>query len=585
MKKLLKYFKDYRLSSFLGPCFKLIEALLELTVPMFVAVIIDEAIPSGEVSQILRYIAIMFGVGLTGFIFSITAQYHSARAAIGVTRSMGNDLFKHMMHLPKAQRDDLTPASMVTRMTSDLFQIQSAINIFFRLFLRSPFIVLGSLVMAMQIDLRMTGYFVAMILLLTFVVVGSIYLTTPLHSKIRRELDRLVTLTREQIQGIRVIRAFRQENRERTQFQKQNEILTADQIKVGKLSNFTNPLTYIVVNSVLILVIWQGGHFVNEGSLQQGQLVALVNYLLAILIELVKIAMFVLQINRGLTSANRVIDVLERPVESITFDNPILKDNEIKNKLQVKATKDSSVLFNDVSFKYPDASEASLRDVNVSFSQGDFIGITGSTGSGKSTLLSLLTKTYDPSAGQVSFNPEQFDTSSRQALREQISVVPQSATLFQGTIRSNLLQGHPSATDEQLWQALEDAQASDFVREKQGGLDAMVEAFGRNFSGGQRQRLTIARALIKPAKILVLDAATSALDYVTEANFQKVLREKYQELTIIMVSERTHSIKEADQIIVLDQGRQIGADSHEDLLKNNAVYREIHESQQVLEVN
>lgn len=585
MKQLLKYFKEYRLSSFFGPFFKLVEALLELTVPMFVAIIIDEAIPSGEVNQILRYIAIMFGVGLTGFAFSITAQYHSARAAIGVTRNIGNDLFKHIMHLPKAERDDLTPASLVTRMTSDLFQIQSAINIFFRLFLRSPFIVLGSLIMAMQIDLRMTGYFVAMILLLTLVVVGSLYITTPLHSKIRRELDHLVTLTREQIQGIRVIRAFRQEKREQTQFQAQNDILTNDQIKVGKLSNFTNPLTYVVVNSVLILVLWQGGHFVNEGTLQQGQLVALVNYLLAILIELVKIAMFVLQLNRGLSSAQRVVDVFERPVESPNFENTILTEADIKHSSEVKATKDSSVVFNDVSFKYPDAAEASLQDINVSFSQGEFIGITGSTGAGKSTLLSLLTKTYDPTKGQVSFNPEEFDTSSRQAVRKQISVVPQSATLFQGTVRSNLLQGHPSASDEELWQALEDAQASEFVKAKQGGLDARVEAFGRNFSGGQRQRLTIARALIKPAKILILDAATSALDYVTEANFQKVLREKYQDLTIIVVSERTHSIKEADRIIVLEQGKQIGAASHEALLASNEVYREIHESQQVLEVN
>lgn len=585
MKKLLKYFKDYRLSSFFGPFFKLIEALLELTVPMFVAIIIDEAIPSGDVNQIFRYIAIMFGVGLTGFIFSITAQYHSARAAIGVTREIGNDLFKHIMHLPKAEKDALTPASLVTRMTSDLFQIQAAINIFFRLFLRSPFIVLGSMIMAMQIDLRMTAYFVAMIVLLTIVVVGSIYITTPLHGKIRLELDRLVTLTREQIQGIRVIRAFRQEDREQTQFQKQNDILSNDQIKVGRLSNFTNPLTYVVVNSVLILVIWQGGHFVNEGSLQQGQLVALVNYLLAILIELVKIAMFVLQINRGLTSANRVVDVLDRSVEAPQFENPILTAADVADRPELSPTEESLVVFKDVAFQYPDAAEVSLRDVNVSFTQGEFIGITGSTGSGKSTLLSLLTKTYDPTEGQISFNPQAFDTISRQTLRQQISVVPQSATLFQGTIRSNLLQGFPQASDAQLWQALEDAQAKDFVEAKEGGLDATVEAFGRNFSGGQRQRLTIARALIKPAQILILDAATSALDYVTEANFQKVLREKYQDMTIIMVSERTHSIMEADRIIVLEQGRQIAADSHEALLENSEVYREIHESQQVLGVN
>lgn len=573
MKQLLVHFKNYRLSSFFGPFFKLIEALLELTIPMFVAVIIDEAIPSGEVSNVIRYIAMMFGIGLTGFLFSITAQYHSARAAIGVTRSIGNDLFKHIIHLPKAERDDITPASLVTRMTSDLFQIQSAINIFFRLFLRSPFIVLGSMIMAMQIDLRMTSYFLAMILLLTVVVVGSLYITTPVHAQIRRELDRLVTLTREQIQGIRVIRAFRQEDREKQEFKEQNESLTFNQIKVGKLSNFTNPLTYVIVNIVLLLIIWQGGHFVNEGTLQQGQLVALVNYLLAILVELVKIAMFVMQLNRGLTSANRVVDVLNRPLEDTEFNNP------------EPAQATASIVFEDVAFTYPDAAEASLEDVSFAIQTGDFVGITGSTGSGKSTLLSLLTKTYDPTSGNLYFDTGVFDVTSRQNLRNQISVVPQSATLFKGTIRSNLMQGNPRATEAELWTALDAAQASEFVRSKKGQLDAEVESFGRNFSGGQRQRLTIARALVKPAKVLILDAATSALDYVTESNFLKTLHENYQDMTIVMVSERTNSIKQADKIVVLDQGKQIGVGSHEELLEQNEVYREIHASQQVLEVN
>lgn len=573
MKQLIVHFKNYRLSSFFGPFFKLIEALLELTIPMFVAVIIDEAIPSGEVSNVIRYIAMMFGIGLTGFLFSITAQYHSARAAIGVTRSIGNDLFKHIIHLPKAERDDITPASLVTRMTSDLFQIQSAINIFFRLFLRSPFIVLGSMIMAMQIDLRMTSYFLAMILLLTVVVVGSLYITTPVHAQIRREIDRLVTLTREQIQGIRVIRAFRQEDREKQEFKEQNESLTFNQIKVGKLSNFTNPLTYVIVNIVLLLIIWQGGHFVNEGTLQQGQLVALVNYLLAILVELVKIAMFVMQLNRGLTSANRVVDVLNRPLETTEFNNP-----------ETAQTRDS-IVFEDVAFTYPDAAEASLEDVSFAIQTGDFVGITGSTGSGKSTLLSLLTKTYDPTSGKLYFDTGVFDVTSRQNLRNQISVVPQSATLFKGTIRSNLMRGNPRASEAELWAALDAAQAREFVRSKKGQLDAEVESFGRNFSGGQRQRLTIARALVKPAKVLILDAATSALDYVTESNFLKTLHEKYQDMTIVMVSERTNSIKQADKIVVLDQGKQIGVGSHKDLLEHNEVYREIHASQQVLEVN
>lgn len=578
MKQLLKYFKNYRWASIFGPTFKLVEALLELTVPMIVAIIIDSAIPSGNTSLLFRYISIMFAVALAGLGFSLTAQYCSARAAVGFTRELGKDLFQHIIHLPKVEQDRVTPSSLVTRMTSDLFQIQSGLNMFFRLFLRSPFVVAGSFIMAISIDYRMTIYFLAMIILLSIVVVAVLYFSTPLHKTIREDLDQLVTLTREQIQGIRVIRAFRQEEKEIEDFRQQNNTLAENQIRVGRLNVLTGPLTYVIVNVTLLLVIWQGGLYIDSGTLTQGQLVALVNYLLAILIELVKIAFFVMQLNRGLSSARRVVDVLNRPVESQLFVNSFPTD-----LVKDKGLNQAAIVFHDVSYVYPEASEPSLSELNFVIEQGQFIGVTGSTGSGKTTLISLITKSYEPTIGQVSFNPSLFDVSTRWDLRHLISVVPQRATLFQGTIRSNLLQGKPDASDAELWQALDDAQATDFVKAKKEGLDSPVDAFGRNFSGGQRQRLTIARALIKPAKVLILDAATSALDYVTEANLQRVLREKYQHLTLIMISERTHSIQEADQIIVLNEGHQVGIGGHDELIRSSNVYREIHESQQVLE--
>lgn len=578
MKQLLKYFKHYKWASFFGPTFKLVEALLELSVPMLVAAIIDQAIPSGEMNQVLRYIAIMFGVAVLGMAFSLTAQYCSAKAAVGFTKELGSALFHHIIHLPKKEQDSVSSSSLVTRMTSDLFQIQAGLNLFFRLFLRSPFVVAGSFIMAVNIDRRMTLYFLGMIVLLTIVVVGVLYLSTPLHKTIREDLDQLVTLTREQIQGIRVIRAFRQEDKEIKSFRQQNKRLADNQIKVGRLNVLTGPLTYVIVNVTLILVIWQGGFYINAGSLTQGQLVALVNYLLAILIELVKIAHFVMQLNRGLSSARRVVEVMEREVESEEFEHTTAAEFS-----KQAFAEDIALMFNDVSYTYPEANEPSLRNLDFVIQAGDFVGVTGSTGSGKTTLISLITKSYDPTTGQVNFNPQLFDVTTRRHLRERVSVVPQRATLFHGTIRSNLLQGKPDATDAEMWQALDASQASEFVRNQAKGLDAPVEAFGRNFSGGQRQRLTIARALIKPAQILILDAATSALDYVTEANFQRVLHEQYQHLTVIMVSERTHSIQAADQIIVLDEGRQIGLGSHAELLENNNIYREIYNSQQVLE--
>lgn len=575
MKQLLKYFNGYRLSSIFGPLMKLIEALLELLVPMIVAMIIDEAIPSGESSFVIRYIFIMFGLAFLSLVFSISAQYLSARAAVGFTQNLKDDLYEIVINLPKSVYSSVSPASIITRLTSDSFQIQSGLNMFFRLFLRSPFIVFGSLILASQIHRQMTMIFIIMIVLLFIIVGGIILLSNPLFGQIRSNFDRLVSITREQMQGMRVIRAFNQTQREVEEFRGQNNSLTKDLIKVGFINAFTSPLTYIVVNLALILVIWQGGELINMGTLTQGQLVALVNYLLAILVELVKLTFVVTQMAKAYASARRVVELFDQPSESEYFDNS-------EEKI---ASKEELVRFDDVSFAYPDSTSFSLIDISFPIRPNDFIGVIGSTGSGKSTLLQLITKTYDPTLGDIVFNSNDIDTTSRHSLRHAMSIVPSKVALFRGTIRSNLLMGNPEATEEQMWQALEDAQALDFVSQYPEGLDKEVAVFGRNFSGGQRQRLTIARALIKPSSLLIFDDSTSALDYVTEANFQRTLKEKYSDRTIIMISQRTHSLQLADNIVVLEEGQQIGFGTHEELLETNAVYQEIHQSQQVKEVD
>ena len=574
MSRLFRYFEGHRLSSIFGPLMKLVEAVLELLVPMIVALIIDVAIPTGDVLNIIKYILVMFGIAAVGLAFSITAQFLSAKAAVGFAENLTNDLFEFVLQLPKEVYGKISPGSIVTRLTSDTFQIQSGLNTFFRLFLRSPFIVFGSLIMAAQIDGRMTLIFLAMIAIL-FVVVGVIiYFANPLYTQIREQFDLLVTLTQEQMKGMRVIRAFQQKDREVNEFKAQNKNVTTDQIRVGFINAFTNPLTYIVVNVALIIVLWQGGNFINSGSLTQGQLVALVNYLLAILVELVKIALVITQLNRAYSSAKRVVTVFEQPLESEEFENSSQQNEE----------KHTVLSFQDVTFTYPNATKPSLSNIDFSIKEGDFVGIIGSTGSGKSTLLQLITKTYDAQEGGVFFQEEYFNTDSRRALRENISVVPSNVALFKGTIRSNLLLGNPEATEKMMWQALEDAQALDFVRSYPEGLDKEVATFGRNFSGGQRQRLTIARSLIKPSSLLIFDDSTSALDYVTEANFQKTLKEKYNDRTIIMISQRTHSLQQANNIVVLEEGSQIGYATHDELLTNNPVYQEIYQSQNVKEV-
>ncbi|MBG9982547.1 ABC transporter ATP-binding protein [Aerococcaceae bacterium DSM 111020] len=575
MKQLGKYFQGRKLISVLGPIFKLIEALLELLVPLIVARIIDEAIPVGDTSHLFRLMLVMIALGFVGFILAIAAQYFASEAAVGFAKDLTADLYERSIRLNKTRKDAYGGSSLINRIASDTFQIQTGLNIFYRLFLRSPFIVLGSLIMAIQINRQISIWFIWMIVILTIVVIAIMKIASPLLDRIRQRFDKLVTQTREQIQGIRVIKAFNQQHREIEQFKETNQTLTSTLLRVGRINALSNPLTYLTVNFILIGMMWQGGLQVSVGTLTQGQLVALINYLLSILVELVKLAMVLDVINKSLTSARRVNVILEEDTEQL--DGETIKTPMDPNMNQ-------AMIIDQVSFSYPGARSNALEDIQLAIRQGDFIGIIGSTGSGKSTLMQLLTKTYEPTEGTIYYHPELFDTQSLSKLRADISVVPGQPTLFKGTIRSNLQMGKENATDAQMWQALDDAQAGEFVRQLTDGLDAPVQAFGRNFSGGQRQRLTIARALIKDSALLIFDDSTSALDYVTESNFQKTLKNNYQDRTIIMISQRIHSLRHADLITVLEAGRQVGVGTHEELLEENTVYQEIYASQSVAEV-
>ena len=588
MKNLLKYFRGYKLISVLAPVFKLLEALLELLVPLIIVQVIDEVVPTGNRTLLTYYVGLMFLIALVSWFFSIMGQLYSAKSAIGFTKNLTQNLFKKTLSLSQSAYDQYTPSSLTARITNDTYQVQTGLNLFFRLFLRSPFIVLGSLLMAARIDPRMTIYFIVMTAFLSAVIIGIIRITTPYQRKIREKFDQLVTSTREQMQGLRVIRAFRQEEREKEEFKDLNWDLAETQKKTGYLSILTNPLTFIIVNITLILLIWDGASFVDTGSLTQGQVVALVNYLLAILVELAKLVMQTVRLNRGWVSAGRLSKVLAHESEADEFagflDHTKSYDDLSPEKVEELGLEETAFVFKDVDFKYPTAEKKVLENINFKVKRNSLFGIIGGTGSGKSTVLHLLSNIYLPTDGEILYHSEIYRENSREALRDQISIVSGKVALFKGTIRSNLLVAKADATDEEMWQALDDAQAKNFVLALEEGLDAPVEAFGRNFSGGQRQRLTIARALLKESEILVLDDSTSALDYLTEANFLNALTDNYQDRTIIIVSQRTRSLENANQILVLDAGEQVGLGIHEELVTGNRVYREIYESQLVAEV-
>lgn len=569
MKSLLKYFKGYLAETFLGPVFKLLEAIFELCVPLIIAHLVDQVIPQKETSGVVMTVGVLFLFAGFGVVVAITAQYFSSKAAVGFTREMTKELYDKILSLPKDKRDRIGTSSLVTRLTSDTYQIQVGINLFLRLFLRAPIIVFGSIIMAFTISPKLTLWFLGMVAILTLIIVLMSRIVNPLFVTIRKITDRMVTVTRQQFQGMRVIRAFGQQASELEDFREVNQDYKVWQIRAGIWSSLVSPLTFLVVNTTLVCVIWQGQLTISAGLLTQGMLVALVNYLLQILTELIKLAMLVTSLNVSYISAKRVQEI---------FD---LKEEDLLEALAEETAREQEAIgAEEVSFTYPTASSPALERISFDLDQGQMLGIIGGTGSGKSTLVQLLSHLYDVSQGKLALYHQGHSPKTLKEWREWVAVVPQKSELFRGTIRSNLLLGmEEPMSDHDLWWALETAQAADFVREKEGQLDEPVEAFGRNFSGGQRQRLTIARALLKKAPFLILDDSTSALDYLTEARLLKSIKEELSDTSLILVSQRTNSLKSADQILVLNKGHQVGLGNHEFLLATNEIYQEIHKSQ------
>ena len=571
MKDLLKYFRNYKKETILGPFFKLLEASFELLVPLLIAQLVDQLIPRQDQGGMLGGVGLLFVFAPFGVLVAITAQYYSSKAAVGFTKELTNDLYEKILSLSKEQRDRLTSSSLVTRLTSDTYQIQTGINLFLRLFLRAPIVVFGSIFMAFTISPQLTMWFIGMVALLTLIIVVMSRLVNPLYARIRKITDRVVTITRQQLQGMRVIRSFGQVAHEEAEFNEVNQDYTKWQLLVSKWSSLISPMTFLVVNGTLICILWQGQASIQMGRLSQGMLVALVNYLLQILTELLKLAMLVTSLNQSYIAAGRIVQVFDEKSEDLDQELDELSASNPQLALEIK----------DLVFTYPLAAKPSLEGIHLSLNKGQTLGIIGGTGSGKSTLVQLLGYLYGPSQGNLIIFKDGQSPKTLGQWRDWIAVVPQKAELFKGSIRSNLTLGlNEEPNEEQLWWALEVAQAADFVREKEGGLDALVEAFGRNFSGGQRQRLTIARAVLRKAPFLVLDDSTSALDYLTEARLLQALKEELTETSLILISQRTNSLRRADQILVLDKGKQVGLGSHEDLVATNPLYQEIHFSQQ-----
>lgn len=566
MKNLLKYMRRYRIEAILGPLFKLTEALFELFVPLVVADIIDKGIGLQDKSYIISRSILMAALGVIGFICALIAQYFAAKASVGVACDLRSALFKKINSFSYTDLDTVGTSTLITRLTGDINQVQTGVNLALRLLLRSPFIVFGAMVMAFTVDVKSALIFLASIPVLAVIVVAIMYATVPMYKKVQAKADKLTLNTRESLKGVRVIRAFRQESEEINKFEETNNSLTALQRLVGKISALMNPLTYIVVNTAVILIIYVGGHRVYNGTLTQGEIVALYNYMSQILVELVKLATMIMTVNKALASSSRVDAVLNHE----NFIEPLSANEKIKST--------SAVEFKNVSFKYNGAGEESLTNINFTAEKGEKIGIIGATGSGKSTLVNLIPLFYGATSGTVLVNGKDIKTYTTEDLRRKIGVVLQKSVLFKGTVRDNLTLGGKVATDEELWSALKSAQAEETVLNK-GGLNAEIEQNGRNLSGGQRQRLCIARALVGNPEILILDDSASALDFKTEAELRKALSNLSQKPTVFTVSQRVSSIMNCDKIICLDDGEAVGIGTHEELLNSCEVYAEICRSQ------
>ncbi len=576
MKRLMIYLKDYKKESILAPLFKLLEAFFELMVPLVMANIIDYGISNRNMGYIGKMGLCLLLLGVVGLASSITAQFFAAKAAVGFSTKLRQALFNHIEDLSFTDIDKAGTSTMITRMTSDVNQVQSGVNMTLRLFLRSPIIVFGAMIMAFTIDVKCALIFVVAIPLLSIVVFGIILSTIPMYKKVQAKLDQVLGITRENLTGVRVIRAFHQEAKEEERFRENNEALSAQQIFVGKISACMNPVTYVIVNAAIVALIYTGAVQVNIGNLSQGEVVAIINYMNQILVELVKLANLIVTMTKALACAERVASVFEIGADATEDEKKAVLDNSIAAKVDEKAP---FLNFNHVSLTYQGAGAPTLQDMNFTVNRGDTVGIIGGTGSGKTSLVNLIPGFYPATEGELLLEGRDIKTMSDEELRGRIGVVPQKAVLFKGTIRSNLAWGKPDATEEEMWKALELAQAAEVVEGKDGKLDAVVAQNGKNFSGGQRQRLTIARALVRNPEILILDDSASALDYATDAKLRAALRTLENKTTTFIVSQRASTIRHADKIIVLDDGEMAGVGTHEELLKNCTVYQEIYYSQ------
>ena len=578
MKKLLVYLKDYKKESVLGPLFKLLEATFELIVPLVMAAIIDTGVATGDKSYIMKMCMVLVLLAVIGLTCSITAQYFAAKAAVGFATKLRHALFAHIESLSFTEMDTVGTATLITRMTSDVNQVQNGVNLVLRLFLRSPFIVFGAMVMAFTIDVKAALVFVVTIPLLSIIVFGIMLISIPLYKKVQSALDKVLGITRENLTGSRVIRAFNKEDDEKVHFNENNDLLTRAQIYVGKISALMNPLTYVIINGAIVVLVWTGAVRVDNGYITQGEVVALINYMSQILVELVKLANLITNINKSIACGNRIQSIFEMQ-PSITDGSGQKVDKVQTDTADRSEEAEYAVEFSHVGLTYAGAGDESLTDIDFKVKKGETIGIIGGTGSGKSSVVNLIPRFYDVTSGFIKVDGKDVKDYPLEELRGKIGTVLQKAVLFHGTIRENLKWGNPDATEEDLNRAITVAQAKEFVDNKEGRLDFEIEQGGKNLSGGQRQRLTIARAVVKKPEILILDDSASALDFATDAALRKAIREMEGETTVFIVSQRAASIQHADRIVVLDDGKIVGLGTSEELLESCEVYQEIYNSQ------
>ena len=578
MKKLLVYLKDYKKESVLGPLFKLLEATFELIVPLVMAAIIDTGVATGDKSYIMKMCMVLVLLAVIGLTCSVTAQYFAAKAAVGFATKLRHALFAHIESLSFTEMDTVGTATLITRMTSDVNQVQNGVNLVLRLFLRSPFIVFGAMVMAFTIDVKAALVFVVTIPLLSIIVFGIMLISIPLYKKVQSALDKVLGITRENLTGSRVIRAFNKEDDEKVHFNENNDLLTRAQIYVGKISALMNPLTYVIINGAIVVLVWTGAVRVDNGYITQGEVVALINYMSQILVELVKLANLIININKSIACGNRIQSIFEMQ-PSITDGSGQKVDKVQTDTADRSEEAEYAVEFSHVGLTYAGAGDESLTDIDFKVKKGETIGIIGGTGSGKSSVVNLIPRFYDVTSGFIKVDGKDVKDYPLEELRGKIGTVLQKAVLFHGTIRENLKWGNPDATEEDLNRAITVAQAKEFVDNKEGRLDFEIEQGGKNLSGGQRQRLTIARAVVKKPEILILDDSASALDFATDAALRKAIREMEGETTVFIVSQRAASIQHADRIVVLDDGKIVGLGTSEELLESCEVYQEIYNSQ------